>query len=221
MTRDEIQRALRRIFKRHLGASPLVTQGLVPQDLPAGKLYEAFVLSKIVQELVLKEGYSLALVGGTIVRLKTSPGAINRSYPHIELRKRGQLEAELWTDVEFLSMSFCADGTRALTKGDFHELDILIVDAGSSGRPRHDQIWLGVECKNTGYGKSLLREILGVRRELSYLEDAKFTRFRYWPRSIVPANPPSCLLVYSSDEAVLDYAAPGAMFGIDFVHEPM
>jgi len=108
-----------------------------------------------------------------------------------------------------------------LTSGDYHELDILIVDAGSSGRPRYDQIWLGVECKNTGYGKELLREILGVRRELSLLTDAKFTRFQNWPRMTVPANPPSCLMVYSSDEDVMDYAAPGLMFGIDFVHEPM
>lgn len=221
MTRDEIQNVLRNIFRRHLGASALVTQGLVPSNLPGGKLYEAFVLSKIVQRLAIEEGFSLVLVGGTSIRLKTSRGPINPSYPRIQLRRENRLFAELWTDVEFLSMSYCVNGARALTSGDYHELDILIVDAGSSGRPRFDQIWLGVECKNTGYGKDLLREILGVRREMSLVTDAKVTRFQNWPRTTVPANPPSCLMVYSSDDGVMDYAAPGLMFGIDFVHEPM
>ena len=47
------------------------------------------------------------------------------------------------------------------------------------------------------------------------------TNFKVWPRTRVPANPASCLLVYSTDAAVNDYAAPGQMFGIDFIHEPM
>jgi len=76
-----------------------------------------------------------------------------------------------------------------------------------------------VECKNTGYTKDLLKSILGIRRELSLLRDDQRTRFSKWPRRLVPADPPSCLLVYSTDSAVLDYASPGEVFGIDFVHE--
>jgi hypothetical protein len=94
-----------------------------------------------------------------------------------------------------------------------------MVDTGLSGRPSHDRIWLGVECKNTGYNKGLLKEILGIRREMSYLHNSKSTRFRHWPRSSVPADPSSCLLVYSTDQAVLDYQDPGQVFGIDFVHQ--
>jgi hypothetical protein len=106
-------------------------------------------------------------------------------------------------------------------KGDYHELDILVVGAGTTGRPRHDQIWLGVECKNTGYEKGLLKEILGIRRELSLLTDWQPTKFARWPRASVRATPPSCLLVYSTDEDVADYSAPGNTFGIDFIHEAM
>jgi hypothetical protein len=87
-------------------------------------------------------------------------------------------------------------------------------------RPRHDQVEIGVECKDTGDQKQLLRGILGVRRELSLLRDDIATGFVRWPRTVVPADPPSCLLVYSSDRKVLDYTEPGRVFGVDFHHLP-
>jgi hypothetical protein len=221
MTRDEIYRQLEQAFRRYCGVPSSVTQGLVPQSISAGKLYEAHVLSLVVEKLVTREGYSLALVGGTKVKLKSAPGPINRSYPRIELRRNGVCVAELWTDVEFLSLSHWSRQSATTTKGDYHELDLIIVEPGQKGRPRHDTVWLGVECKNTGYEKGLLKEILGIRRELSLLTDDKSTKFASWPRSFVPATPPSCLIVYATDRDVLDYAAPGTVFGIDFVHESM
>jgi hypothetical protein len=69
--------------------------------------------------------------------------------------------------------------------------------------------------------RGLLKEILGIRRELSLLTDTRSTKFSSWPRSFVPADPASCLVVYATDADVLDYAAPGTVFGIDFVHESM
>jgi hypothetical protein len=108
-----------------------------------------------------------------------------------------------------------------LTLGDYHEIDVAIVAPNVSGRPQPTEIFLAAECKNTGYQKSLLREILGVRRELSLLDDPRATAFASWPRSSVPASPPSCIVVYSTDAQVLKYAAPGAYFGIDFFHEPL
>jgi hypothetical protein len=222
MTREEIRRQLQDVFRRHLGASSATTQGLVPQSLLAGKLYEAYILSRVVEHLATRESFSLTLVGGTKVQLKSSGGPVNRNYPRIELRRAGSCVAEVWTDIHFLSLSYCStDVGRAITKGDFHELDIVIVVAGVTGYPRYDEVWLGVECKNTGYEKSMLREILGIRRELSLLADAQPTRFRSWPRTTVPASPASCLLVYSTDANVADYSAPGKKFGIDFVHEEM
>ena len=221
MTRNQIQKQLRKIFKDHLGVSPTTTQQLVPPQVVGGKLYEAYVLSLVVERLALQEGLSLKLIGGTKIKLKSAPGPINRNYPRIELWREGYLRAELWTDVEFVTLSCSQRGGMVLTKGDYHELDILIVDVGVSGRPRHDQLWMGIECKNTGYEKGLLKEILGIRRELSLLQGPQSTRFQNWPRSTVPAAPSSCLLVYSSDPNVVDYAAPGEVFGIDFVYAPI
>ena len=96
-----------------------------------------------------------------------------------------------------------------------------MVQPGLSDRPYPEDIRFGVECKSADYEKKLLREILGIRRELSYLTQPQATGFSSWPRPTVPATPPSCLLVYSTDPVVLRYSSPGATFGIDFFHEPL
>ncbi len=221
MTPEQIRQQLRNVFSTYLGVSSTVATGLVPEAASAGKLYEAHVLSRVVEHLTNDEGYALTLAGGTKIQLKSSPGPINRNYPRIELRRSGIFVAELWTDIEFLALSYRIRGEPTITKGDYHELDIVVVVAGVSGRPRYDAVWLGIECKNTGYEKGLLKEILGIRRELSLLDTPQPTRFGSWPRTTVPASPPSCLLVYSTDANVAGYSAPGGVFGIDFIHEPM
>jgi hypothetical protein len=221
MTKDEIKRRLRQTLQQHLSAPPGLVQGLVPPAVTDGKLYEAYVPSLVVKHLVVDEGYDLRLVGGTKLQLKSAPGPINRTYPYIELRRNGRCVAELWTDVEFCALSCWARQCPPTTKGDFHELDVVVVTAGQNGRPPHDSIWLAAECKNTDYQKGFLKEILGIRRELSLLDDWTSTRFNKWPRNTVRARPPSCLLVYSSDRKVLEYSAPGDFFGIDFFYEPM
>lgn len=195
---------------------------LLPASLKSGKLYEAYILAKVAESLVIQEGYVLRLINSDHIALKSGTGGINRRYPRIDLLKQGVVAAELWTDIEFLSFSYCSDRSDAApTYGDYHELDIVIVSPGLTGRPRHEEIWLGVECKNTGYQKGLLKEILGIRRELSLYQNQRPTRFVRWPRSKVPANPPSCLLVFSTDSKVTNYSAPGETFGIDFYHEEL
>lgn len=197
-------------------------RSLLPKSITAGKLYEAYILGVVSRDLVTKEGLQLRLVNGKKVALKSSPGPINRAYPHIQVFKHGTHTANLWTDVEFTSLSYGLTGKlSAPDRGQYHELDIVLTPPAVSGRPGAEDIWLGVECKHTGYGKNLLREILGVRRELSYFGSPVRTNFRTWPQSHVPARPPSCLLVYSTDTQVTAYSSPGATFGIEFLHAPL
>ena len=147
MTRDQIQRQLEQIFQRHLGVAPAVTQGLVPAAVSAGKLYEAHVLSRVVERLAVDEGYSLTLIGGTKIQLKSAPGPINRSYPRIELKRGATCVAELWTDVEFLSLSHCKSPGASITvlqksatgllqpgSGSLPLLSFVAVGPGSAGR---------------------------------------------------------------------------------------
>ncbi len=207
------------IIRRFASASSPTAYNLVPLSFMPGKLYEAHVLSIVIEQLATQENFQITLINSRFVHLKSSAGPINRRYPHFELR-RNNMVAELWTDVEFTSLSYEQCGTfRPVQRGDYHELDIVMTDANVSGRPRHSQIWLGIECKNTGYSKGLLKEILGIRRELSLLTLPKSTQFLNWPRSRVPAEPPSCLMVFSTDAKVLDYSSPGEVFGIDFRYE--
>jgi hypothetical protein len=221
MSKSQIIKQIKSIFNTHLGGPPAALGKLVPPKVSEGKLYEAFVLARIVENLSLQNGYELTLVGGDKIYFKSAPGPINTAYPRIQLKENGVCVAELWTDIEFLSLSCCIRNSNPITNGDYHELDIIVVDADTSGRPRPDTIWLGVECKNTGYHKALLKEILGIRRELSLLQEPLPTRFDPWPRTMVPASPPSCLVVYSTDPSVNQYSAPGGVFGIDFFHQPM
>jgi len=215
--KSKITKALRRGMK----GTKADIDSLIPKAYTAGKLYEAYVLALICQELKTREGCTLTLVGSTKITLKSSPGPINKSYPHIRVDRHGQHFANIWTNIEFTSLSASQAGKSPLTLGDYHEMDIAVLHPSASARPLPSEILLAVECKNTGYQKSLLRETLGVRRELSMLQNPTPTAFTNWPRAKVPADPPSCVAVYSSDSAVLKYSGPGAFFGIDFFHQPL
>ena len=223
MNKRAVKEKIEALLRKFASASSQTAYGnVIPQSLTAGKIYEAHVLSRVIEALSVQEGYGIILKNSTFLPLKSAPGPINRSYAYFEVRRQGMLCAEIWTDVEFISLS-CVQRGNALSpdKGDYHELDILVADPGLSGRPQYTAVWLGVECKNTGYTKNLLKEILGIRRELSFLQNSQSTRFSVWPRTAVPATPPSCLMVYSTDQAVSGYSGPGKVFGIDFVHEPI
>lgn len=224
MNKQNAKRKIEALLRRFVVASSQSAySSVIPAAMTAGKLYEAHVLSRVIEQLATQEGYAIRLINSNFLPLKSAPGPINRSYAYFELRRSGTLRAEIWTDVEFLSLSCDRRGkTYSPDLGDYHELDIVVATAGLTGRPRHEDIWLGVECKNTAaYTKNLLKEILGIRRELSFVTDDNTTRFTNWPRSTVPANPPSCLMVYTTDSSVTSYSGPGEMFGIDFVYEPI
>jgi hypothetical protein len=224
VNKQNAKRKIEALLRRFVAASSQSAySSVIPAAITAGKLYEAHVLSRVIEELATHESYAIRLINSTFLPLKSAPGPINRSYAYFELRRSGSLRAEIWTDVEFISLSCGVRGQAGSpSPGDYHELDIIVSDKGLSGRPLYDQIWLGVECKNTAtYTKNLLKEILGIRRELSFVRPPIPTRFANWPRSAVPAEPPSCLMVYTTDSSVSSYAGPGETFGIDFVYEPI
>ena len=87
-------------------ADPSHYSALLSSKAAAGKLYEAFVLTKVAEKLVTEERMSLTLVNTNNIALKSAPGRINRRYPRIDARQDGETVAELWTDVEFLSLSY-------------------------------------------------------------------------------------------------------------------
>ncbi len=197
------------------------SKSLLPAADASGKLYEAFVLGRVLQGLSDFEGFRFKFVNGPKLVLKSSPGPINRAYPSFE-GTDGSRKIAIWTDVEFATFSYAQRGGGGTPRGgDMHELDIVVVGHDVEGYPAHHEVLWGVECKHTRFQKSMARGALGVRRELSLLTDAEPTYFRTWPEVRVPAQPPSVVSVYSTSPAVLNYLDAGRVFGIDFVHEPL
>ena len=223
MNRRAVKQKIEALLRRYAWAtSQSAYSSVVPPSMTPGKLYEAHVVSRVIEELVVQEGYQVVLKNSAFLPLKSGTGPINQSYAYFELRRGSSLQAEIWTDVDFISLSCAARGNASSPAyGDYHELDILVTTPGLSGRPLFSDIWLGVECKKTGYTKKLLKEILGIRREMSLLASSNTTRFSKWPRSSVPTDPPSCLMVYTTDRAVSGYSGPGQVFGVDFIYEPI
>lgn len=221
LTLDEAVAKVNQIFETYGSATG--GTNLVGEEWKAGKVYEAWILSVLLERLHLIEGFNVALVGGSKVHLKSSPGPINTNYAHFVLSRPGSQSLAVWTDVEFSTLSFHLQGLPGPPgKAHRHELDVVVVPVDTTGYPNPTEIVVGVECKNTGFKKHMARAILGVRRELSMLRSEEHpTPFVTWPRSGVPADPPSVVMVFSTDPAVDEYNAAGVVFGVDFCHEAM
>lgn len=184
----------------------------------AGKVYEVFALGVVAERLTQWERMTVEFAPGNhggALAMKAGGGPINRNFPHLRASKNGQVVAELWTDVEFQTLScIAAGGTGPTCLSHTHELDVVMTDPNTTGYPRPTEIWLAVECKNTAFRKNQLRALLGVRRELSYLRERGRTRFATWPDRYVPAEPPSSVLFFSVDSRVRQYTKGPEFFGI-------
>lgn len=196
--------------------------GSILATVVPGKIYEAWALGYLVQQFIAQESSTITLMNGSKLRLRSSGGGIDRSYSYLHVARPGRSTIELWTDIQFTGLSYARRGKPTpVGPCDHHELDIVAVPVGTTGRPRHDEIRLGVECKHTPFAKHMARAVLGVRRELSYLRDPVPTEFGAWLRDYVPAQPNSVLAVISSDSGVVKYQPAGSEFGVDFRHLPM
>lgn len=140
LTLEEARARIDETLATYQTASLAAGTSLLPATLTAGKVYEAWVLCSVLDRLRNSEGYAVFLRRSTKVTLKSAPGPINRAFPCFELSHPGRRPIEVWTDVEFLALSCSQRGHGAGSKaGDYHELDIVAVDSGTTGRPRHDE----------------------------------------------------------------------------------
>ena len=211
-------------LRLYAASPPRALARLLPPGTLEDKLYEIHVLVRVLETLQRVERLDVVIRGSGTLPLRLSGGPIDRRrYAHFGLVRSGRAVADVWTDIEVTTLGHSIAGAPTpMEPGHLHEVDVIIVDHGTNGYPRHDQVWLAVECKHTTFGKNLLRQILGLRRELSYLRAMSRTRFNYWPESEVPADPASCVAVYSSDPRVVRFSiVPGSTFGIRFSHEPL
>lgn len=186
------------------------------QALTDGKLYELFVLSNVIENL-RQRGFKLTFQGSTL-KFKASPGQIKLSDPHFLISCPQGPDWRLFVDIEFETLG----STQSQGGHDNslrHEIDIVVV-AATSGYPKHNQIALGIECKaHANFSKSIVKEVLGVRRELSLLTDSvpsKLTLCGSSPPENVRADPSSEYWLTYTDPKGDQYQSSPSAFSIDF-----
>src|SRR5687768_14697778 len=103
---QHIKNKITAALSKYAAISKAQAKTLLPGSLTSGKLYEPRFLSRVCERLVVSEGCQLTLMGGTNIKLRTSPGPITARFPHIEVRRSGLLVGDMWTDIEFLSLSY-------------------------------------------------------------------------------------------------------------------
>ncbi|SCX34503.1 hypothetical protein [Agrobacterium rosae] len=189
------------------------------QGLTDGKLYELFVLSDIVSKLYAR-GFDIGFVGISL-KFKASPGMVKLTDPHFEVKNRstGCVLFRIFVDIEFQTLGRSLGGLA--DNSQYHEIDIVVTTA-TAGYPRHDEIALGIECKCVAnFKKSILKEALGVRRELSYyaggLRDSILTQAGGTSVK-VSAEPASEFILVYIDPAGSNYKESPGRFSIDLVH---
>lgn len=79
MNAREIKKRIENAIRRHANATTTRAYSLVPQSLTAGKLYEAYVLSLVLERLSRDEGFRIILVNSNMVRLKSARGPTSNS----------------------------------------------------------------------------------------------------------------------------------------------
>lgn len=220
MTQAEKNRILTRIstaIAGHVATSSLTVRRKMPKSKVVGKIYEVAVLSEVIEHLVTTEGCSISMHGGSKLRLRMAGGPIDTSYTYFSVSKTGGISGELYTDIEFTGLSTTFG--KALSPGDLHELDIALVTSGTTGFPRYDQVLIGVECKHTAIEKSIIREMMGFRRQLTFQQNVrKATGFARWPATHTQTDPASVSMIYSNDPTIMNYQHPCEDFGIITKH---
>lgn len=186
--------------------------------LSDGKLFELYVLAEVLAELRARN-CDCNFVGSSLA-FKAGPGMIKLADPHFEVRPpRGSL-LRLFVDIEF--RTFGSQNQSSSDNSFTHELDIVLTEQ-TSGYPTHKEIVLGVECKSTAnFKKALLKEALGVRRELGLLappRESNLSRRGARPAVIVPAANPAAEVWFTYlDPKGDDYKISPGAFGIQFRH---
>jgi hypothetical protein len=190
------------------------------KKLTRGKLYELFVLGRVLAELKSR-GFNFSFFG-KVLELKQGPGKIQPHDGYFEGRHPARPDKfRIYTDVEVRTLGSL--GSSSVDDSAFHEIDIVAVDDGVSGNPIPDDLLLGVECKSTAkFTKSIVKETLGIKREISYFQQpdlrSRLARAAGSSTPRVPSFPPVEYWLVYCDPKGNNYRQSPSKFGIEY-HE--
>lgn len=207
---------IRKFFINHRASAKKATA-----SASDGKVYELYCLVETLDWLKSQYSVSIRFKGST-VDFKASPGNIDRSRSYFEITGFGQT-LELHTDIEIQTLGANLLGGSADNSG-YHEIDLVLIDSSvpDGQKPQHDQLFLGVECKaHANFGKGIVKQVLGIRRELSFLHDAYCeldVLFGSSANRRMKARPASLYWLAFTDPKGLNYSQSPGAFAIDFKH---
>lgn len=218
-------RRLKSAFRAQLGLGTTRATTLLAGARLYDKAYELSCLLRTMHELqATASAVTFQLQNGTRLVFRGKGGAIQRgTWPYIEMRTHGLVQAEIWVDIECHALSAWMTGNPPVYPpyGRAHELDVVVVAPGASGTLPPDQLLIGVEAKHRGFTKALLKELLGVRRETAFKSDVTPNSFAWWRSDgLLPAHPASGIVLFCSDNSVLRYTDPAEFWGIEMIYHP-
>lgn len=219
------QRTIQAVFRRRFGGGAAAVMGRM---LFVDRVYELRCLIELIDQLQAHwPGLRFVLSSGTALRLRESGGPVDRTaYAFVEVQgPDGRALAEIWTNVEFWALSHVHGGAPApagAPRGCAHELDIVLLNPGVSGRPDPQDILIGVEAKHRPYGKGLLKELLGVRREMTFVsEPPGHNPWAWWSSGWLPARPASGLVAFCAYPSINDFTQAADFYGVHMKFLPL
>ncbi|WP_193337470.1 hypothetical protein [Devosia beringensis] len=232
-TPDLVLRNLKADFASEFGLGSTPPAKLLAAATLYDKAYEIECLLRLIDMLrqhlhraLPRTNIDFSLQGGSNVAFRSKGGPVDRNkWSYVRLSLDGIPKAEIWVDIEFWALS--ADSqfphqTRGIVYGKAHELDLVVVSPNTNGRPLPSDIYIGVECKHRSFNKALLKELLGVRREMcmrSKLRSGHVRKNDLWWGSQT-SNPDSGLVLFCSENNVSKYRDPAEFWGIEMSHHP-
>ena len=194
--------------------------------LKKGKIYELYCLSHVIGRLKNEYGYRISIhTHSQSIDFKASPGKIDKNRSYFVARALYDI-FEIHTDIEIMTFGTINKSLKysriSQDLSAYHEIDIVVVKRDASERPQYDELVLGVECKsNAHFRKSILKQVLGIRRELSLLAPKSPSLLaaavgRSSPK--IPADPSSEYWLAYADPKADHYKFSPSFFGIKFYH---
>jgi hypothetical protein len=214
ISKDALKKAIRAAIHR-----------LSQKPASQGKAYELKTALKILSDLRAQGGFRIACNPRNANHLTFAGSPCQRSagrFDFIEVWKGAEC-FELWISLQFTTLSHDLGGrSRASTLSDHHEIDVGIYAALPPGVvPSFENVVLAVSCKSGKFSKAHVREALGLRRELGYLDQGGAPCPIQWLSvNVVPSSPPSPLFLISQASASGTYSRSLEKLGLYVRHLP-
>lgn len=207
------------------------------------KIYEIYCVYKLYRWLAARYNARFYYHGGPEMKVRQGGGEINKEYSYFEITSSDKsVSLEIHMNIHFRTLSSDLFSNREIKnntykkcrrmkkmqdqlneqdRSSFHEIDIILIEPSKDKIiPSYNEIILGIECKHHSKSrKSVIKEILGIRRELSLYYPSgvpwKIDHvFGHKKPETVPARPGSLYWLAHINRDIWRYRIGPKVFGV-------